>query len=202
MRSFDAVASVYAREFRDELDRKPFDRDLLDRVANECPPGLIVDVDCGAAGQIGAYVARRGRQVTGLDASTVSVAVAQSLEPDMSFVAGDLRALPLRDGAVAGVTVFYCLIYGSADELERELRELHRVLQPGGMLVAAVHAGTGAEHFDDFRGIPVDATIVLREPDELAAAVGSAGFSVGDVTVRSPYPDEHHWDRLYLVATA
>ncbi len=32
-RAYDAVAAEYARQFVDELDRKPFDRELLDALA-------------------------------------------------------------------------------------------------------------------------------------------------------------------------
>ena len=202
VRAFDAIAERYAEDFADELERKPFDRDQLDRFASGCPAGLVVDVGCGAAGHVGAYLARRGRQVVGLDASVRSLTVAAHRVDQVSFVAGDLRGLPLRDGSVAGIVAFYCHIYDDLGELERELVELHRVLRPGGWLLAATHAGSGAEHFDDYQGIEVDVTIVLRDPDEFAAAAARAGFDVGAVTVRPPYPDEHAWDRLYVLATA
>jgi hypothetical protein len=48
--SFDRVADLYRREFADELDRKPFDRDLLDRVAGRFPTGLtVLEVGAGPA---------------------------------------------------------------------------------------------------------------------------------------------------------
>ena len=65
------------------------------------------------------------------------------------------------------------------------------MLQRGAPLLIAVHGGEGAQHFDDYRGIAVDVDLHLRSPDVLASQVRTAGFTVGTVEVRSPYPFEH-----------
>jgi hypothetical protein len=46
----DLVAQEYADTFADELDHKPFDRDLLDRYAATAGRGPVWDVGCGPAG--------------------------------------------------------------------------------------------------------------------------------------------------------
>ena len=48
----------------------------------------------------------------------------------------------------------------------------------GGALLIAVHAGEGAQHFSDYKGIAVDITLHYRTPDAFAALVRRAGFTL------------------------
>src|SRR5439155_7100617 len=45
--AYDVVAQEYAAAFDDELRRKPFDRELLGRFADEVGSGAVWDVGCG-----------------------------------------------------------------------------------------------------------------------------------------------------------
>src|SRR5439155_313770 len=68
--TYDRVAAPYGEQFFDELARKPFDRELLDRFAARLSGrGLVCDVGCGP-GHVGRYLAERGVDVFGLDLST------------------------------------------------------------------------------------------------------------------------------------
>lgn len=198
--SFDRIAEQYAADFADELTRKPFDVERLRAFAAACGRGSVLDVGCGAAGHIGRFVADLGPRVVGVDLSPRSVALARRLNPTVSFVAADMRALPFSAGAYAGVVAFYSLVY-EADPTEA-LAELRRVLRPGGGLLVAVHAGEGVQHFGEYKGMPVDVELHLRAPDTLAAQARRAGFTVERVEVREPYPAEHATPRLYLQARA
>jgi len=56
--SYDRVAENYAEQFRDELDKKPFDRKMLDWLAEKVGGlGVICDMGCGP-GQIARYLIR------------------------------------------------------------------------------------------------------------------------------------------------
>jgi SAM-dependent methyltransferase len=202
-RSFDEMADAYAREFGAELDRKPFDRALLETFAAEVGDGrLVLDLGCGAAGHVGRFVADRGPRVTGVDFSAASIDLARRLNPAMAFVVADIRALPLPDASVAGITAFYCLIYGTDDDVVAALAEARRVLQPGGRLLAAVHGGEGTQHFGEFLGIQIDVTLRHTTPDALALLARRAGLAVVEVVARDPYADELPTRRIYLRATA
>src|SRR5882672_10930461 len=149
--AFDRIAEQYAADFADELTRKPWDVERLRRFAAACPSGPVLDVGCGPAGHVGRFVADLGprpdRAVIGVDFSERSVALARRLNPALRFVAADVRALPVADGACAGVVAFYSLIYTGADATAAALAELRRVLRAGGRLLAAVHAGAGVQRF-------------------------------------------------------
>jgi SAM-dependent methyltransferase len=201
--SFDAMAEAYAKAFTDELTRKPFDRDRLDDlVAATRPDGCALDLGCGAAGHIGRYLADRGLTVTGVDFSERAIEIARRLNPNMTFRVADIRSLPFVDGSVAAITAFYCLIYGTDDDVLAALRECRRVLGPGGRLLASVHGGEGVEQFDDFRGVPVDISMRHTSPKAFQALAERAGLTVDDVVARQPYPDEHPTQRIYLRAHA
>ena len=182
-RSFDRIAERYAADFADELERKPFDRERLRRFSAACQTGPVLDIGCGAAGHVGRFVVDsipQGLRVIGVDLSERSVAVAQRLNPALGFVAADMRALPLRPAACGGIVSFYSLIYGDNAHVAASLGEFRRVVCPNAPLLVAVHAGEGAQHYAEYRGIAVDVTLEVRPPYEL----------------------EHPTERLYVAARA
>ena len=204
--AFDRIAEQYAADFADELTRKPWDVERLRRFAAACPPGPVLDVGCGAAGHIGRFLAeldtRADRPVIGVDFSERSAALARRLNPALSFVAGDVGALPFAGGACAGILAFYSLIYAGDEATAALLAELRRVLRDGGRLLAAVHAGTGAQRFTEYKGAAIDVELHHRRPQVFAAQVRQAGFAVEVVEVRPPYAFEHATERLYVAARA
>ncbi len=201
-RSFDQVAERYATQFFDELDRKPFDRERLQAFAARCPPWEpVLEVGCGP-GHVGRFVGALGPRVIGLDLSEQTVRIAQRLNPHLRFMVGDMRALPLRDGACGALLAFYSLIYFEAPTTAVILREYRRVLRPGSPILLAVHGGDGSERFTDFRGQPIDVTLHYHRLDSLAGHLGQAGFSVEAAESRPAYEFEHPTPRLYLAASA
>ena len=161
---------------------------------------MILDIGCGAAGHVGRFVADLGRRVVGVDFSERSVARAARANPALRFVTADVHALPFAGGACAGILSFYSLIYGGADPTTAALAELRRVLQPGGRLLVAVHAGDEVQRFTDYKGVPIDVAIHLREPATFARWVREAGFEIEAEELRAPYPFEHPAQRLYISA--
>ena len=204
--AFDRIAEQYAADFADELTRKPWDVERLRRFAAACPSGPVLDVGCGAAGHVGRFLAeldaRADRPVIGVDFSERSAALARRLNPALRFVAGDVGALPVAGGACAGILAFYSLIYASDEATAAMLAELRRVLRDGGRLLAAVHAGTGAQRFTEYKGAAIDVELHHRRPQVFAAQVRQAGFVVEAVEVRPPYAFEHATERLYVAARA
>jgi SAM-dependent methyltransferase len=187
---YDPVAADYAAEFADELERKPFDRALLDDVATRCEGGVVADLGCGP-GQIGRYV---GAGV-GLDLSLEMC----RLVP-FPVVRGDLRALPFAPGALAGIVAFYCYIH--LDGLDVAFAEARAALRPGGLFVLAAQEGDGQRiHRDEWYGKPIDIWVRLRPKDEIDAALVRAGFTIESSVIREGYEGEL-FPRLYVTARA
>jgi SAM-dependent methyltransferase len=202
--SFDAIAEGYASEFADELDRKPFDARLLADFAVAHPGATALDLGCGAAGHIGRALQDRGLSVTGVDFSPASIESARRLNPGMAFVVADIRALPNPDASVDVVSAFYCLIYGTDDDVVAALSEVRRVLRPGGEFLASVHGARDDrprdEHFEEWHGIPIDTTMRYTTPALFATLVERAGLMVDELRARDPYEFEHPTRRIYVRA--
>lgn len=99
-----------------------------------------LDLCCGT-GDVAFALAARGAEVTGLDFSAPMLAVAarrSAAIPDSAFRAphflqGDAQNIPFPDHAFDVVTISYGL--RNLADLERGLREMLRVLKPGGRLL-------------------------------------------------------------------
>lgn len=98
--------------------------------------GLIVDAGCGTA-KWPLYLRARGYRVVGIDLSHEAGARARRASPGFAFVRGDVRAVPLRDGAVDAVLSLGVVEHDEAGP-EAALREARRILRPGGLLVLGV----------------------------------------------------------------
>jgi SAM-dependent methyltransferase len=199
--TYDAVATEYAAAFSDELDDKPFDRELLDGLAREVAGrGLVCDLGCGP-GQVGAYLAERGCDLLGIDISPGMLLRARERHGDVRFQLADMRALPLADAACQAIACFYALIHIPRDEVPVALAEIGRVMRPGGVLVLSVHGGAGELHADGWFGHPVSVDATLFGAAELRSLLTAAGFVGCLATERNPYPGENQTSRLYVRAT-
>jgi SAM-dependent methyltransferase len=194
--AYDAVAEAYEAAIADELERKPFDRDLLDGLAARLA-GTVADIGCGPA-HVGRYLFDRGVDVVGVDLSAGMLEVARRRNPGMRFERADVRATPFEDGALGGAVAFYSLIH--LDDIDPALTELHRVIGAGGLLCVAVHGGEGDAHVDDWfgRGVSIDAR--FWSLDGLVDALERAGFTIESAVARDPYPEEGQTTRLYVTA--
>jgi SAM-dependent methyltransferase len=204
--TYDRVAPAYADRFLDELDHKPFDRELLARFATDIGPGSstdlpLCDLGCGP-GQIGRFLFEHGVHVMGIDLSAGMVAQARLHHPSMEFAQGDMNDLRLlSDGSLAGIVCFYALIHIPRPHAPAVLREMRRVLAKGGALLVAVHGGEGTLHADQMAGLPADLDATLFSLAELTEMIESAGYAVSEAHERDPYPDEHPTQRLYVRAS-
>ena len=193
-------------------------RDLIGRFLAP-PPGVVLDVG-GGPGRYACWLAARGYQVHLIDAAPGLVEQARTASaaqpgcPLASAAVGDARSLPYGSGSADAV-----LLMGPLYHLpEREqrlaaLREAHRALKPGGVLVAkainrlaSLLDGICRGFIDDpefvdiirrdladgqHRGVPGTTryftTAFFHRPDQLAAEVRESGFRrKGLFTVQGP----------------
>src|SRR5262249_3411814 len=152
----DTVARDYAHRFAAELEHKPLDRELLERFASDVHgDGPVYDLGCGP-GQTTAFLHSRGVPVRGLDLSPSLVAEARHRHPAVEFEQGNMLALPIADGSLAGVIAFYAIVHFSPAELRQALAEMYRVLRPNGRLLLTFHIGEGSLHVQEFLGHAVE----------------------------------------------
>lgn len=97
----------------------------------------ILDAGCGTGGSL-IWLARYGR-VTGLDLSPTALAFCRKRQL-RRLVGGSIEQLPFPDATFDLVTTFDVLYHRWVADDARALRELHRVLRPGGWLLLRVPA--------------------------------------------------------------
>jgi ubiquinone/menaquinone biosynthesis C-methylase UbiE len=132
----------------------------------------ILDVGCGTgifARMVAAHTGRSGR-ITGLDLNESMLSVARSLDPEIEWRVGDTTKLPFSDDAYDVVASQFVLMF--VPDRVAALKEMWRVLAPGGRLVVAVWTESDV--------YSVLAEIAMNQSAEVLAASVTVPFSMGD----------------------
>jgi demethylmenaquinone methyltransferase/2-methoxy-6-polyprenyl-1,4-benzoquinol methylase len=129
-RMFDRIAPVYDvmnRVMTGGLDRR-WRRITIDEAVR--PGDRVLDACCGT-GDLAIAARRQGAgEVVGLDFSEQMLERARRKAPEINWVQGDALALPFDDESFDAATVGFGV--RNVDDLEGAIRELRRVLRPGG----------------------------------------------------------------------
>lgn len=131
-RMFDRIAPVY--DLMNRVMTAGLDRRWRAAAVREAvrPGDRVLDACCGT-GDLAVAARRAGaREVVGLDFSEAMLERARRKEPAIEWVRGDLLALPFPDASFDAATVGFGV--RNVEELDAALRELRRVLRPGGRL--------------------------------------------------------------------
>ena len=97
-------------------------------------PGTLLEVGVGS-GRLLARLAERGWDVAGIDAAPRMVELARARVPGAKLEVARVEKLPFKDASFDAVVAVGVLEYA---DLEASLRELARVLRPGGQAVLGV----------------------------------------------------------------
>jgi len=192
---FDRIAPVYDamnRVMTAGLDRR-WRRITVEQAVR--PGDRVLDACCGT-GDLAIESRRHGAaEVVGLDFAERMLERARRKEPSIEWLQGDVLALPFADASFDAATVGFGI--RNVDDLEAALRELRRVLRPGGRLgILEITSPRGAlapfyrVWFD--RVVPLLGRILpggaaytylpasvrrFPSPEELARLLAASGFS-------------------------
>jgi SAM-dependent methyltransferase len=161
----------------------------------------LLDAGCGT-GLLALLARLRGAQVTALDASPGLLAIVRQRLLEADVREGDLEALPFTDASFDAVTAVNSVFY--AQDMAAAMRELVRVVRPGGRVVvtawgpperceflAAVMPALGPLMPPPPPGAPPPHPGALSEPGALAAVLMGAGLRVieeGEVACPFVFP--------------
>ncbi|MGW0944853.1 class I SAM-dependent methyltransferase [Streptomyces sp. NPDC002623] len=172
-RVFDALGPVYEKAFaHSEAHHRSLEW-LLGRLA---PRSSVLDVGSGTGRPTAATLAGAGHDVLGVDVSPVMVDLAARQVPEAAFRCVDVRELPLEEGSLHAVCVYFSLLQMERARQAEVIGRLARALRPGGSLVLAT-VPLDVEGVDAvFMGQPVRVTS-FAVPD-LVDVVTAAGLTV------------------------
>jgi demethylmenaquinone methyltransferase/2-methoxy-6-polyprenyl-1,4-benzoquinol methylase len=129
---FDRIAPVYDamnRVMTAGLDRRWRSATVRDAVREG---DRVLDACCGTGDLAVAARDAGASSVVGLDFSGRMLERARRKGPELEWVQGDVLALPFEDGSFDSAVVGFGV--RNVEDLEAGLRELRRVLRPGGRL--------------------------------------------------------------------
>jgi ubiquinone/menaquinone biosynthesis C-methylase UbiE len=159
----------------------------------------VADVGCGP-GRAAAFMADRGLDVVGVDISEAMLAVARSAHPHIKFEEGQLDALPIETGVLAGAVCWYSIIYTPSDRLAEAFGELARVLIPGGYLLLAFQAEGEPVHRADAQGTHLPLTSYRHSVREVAGRLVDTGFKIHATVLRAPELEDETTPQGFVVA--
>jgi SAM-dependent methyltransferase len=116
-------------------DQSAGDRWPLIRAAM-APGGRVLEGGCGL-GQWVRFLGDQGYEAYGVDYSLVAIQEGLRRWPDMKLVRADMRRMPFEDGFFDGIVSFGAIEH-DIDGPDAVLREMRRVLRPGGVLFCTV----------------------------------------------------------------
>ncbi|MHC4445337.1 MAG: class I SAM-dependent DNA methyltransferase [Planctomycetota bacterium] len=198
---YDAVADEYARQFANELEHKPLDRELLKRFADMVGnSGPVCDLGCGP-GQTTAYLHNLGVNVYGLDLSEGILQKARQLHPGIQFERGNMLSLDRDNDSLAGVVAFYAIVHFSLNQVQQVFDEIKRVLQPAGLFLFSYHIGQETIHIEEFLGKQVPVDFMFFQTEDMVDSLKSAKLEIVDIIEREPYPDVEYQSRRAYIFT-
>jgi SAM-dependent methyltransferase len=141
----------------------PDARDVVFQAVANCAPRCVLEVG-GGEGELAERIARElGVDLTFVDQSERMVEIARGRGLDARI--GDVQQLPFADGTFDTAVAAWMLYH--VPDLERGLRELARVLAPGGHLVAVTNAVGHLRELRQLFGRDFDSPFTRENAEEL-----------------------------------
>ncbi|QDZ42546.1 class I SAM-dependent methyltransferase [Corynebacterium sp. sy039] len=142
--------------------------------------GAILDAGAGP-GHWSGLLEKCGCDVYGMDMVPEFVTTAAQHFPDVEFVYGNILNVPFRDSLFDGVLAWYSLIHMESDTCAYALKELARILKPGGTILVGAFLGDHDQAFDH----AITQAFYFSE-DRLSELLTVAGFCICSVQKRHP----------------
>jgi len=197
MRSyFDELAGRFGRQY---VPGRSW-QGLAEAVIQLLPPLVIADLGAGE-GTFSQLLARRAARVIAVDNSEKMVEYGSTLAREhglanLEYRLGDLESLPIDSATVDAAILSQALHH--ARHPERVLREVHRILKPGGRAVILDLLKHG---FEDARELYADLWLGFSEVD-LDRYLKDSGFDRVETRVVHREPDPPHFETVLAVGTA
>ncbi|MFC5666355.1 class I SAM-dependent methyltransferase [Kitasatospora misakiensis] len=150
--------------------------------------GIVLDVGCGN----GKFVSRLHKDRPDLQAVGMDISAGILADVEKPVLVSDAQALPFADNSVDAVLALHMLYH--VGDIVATIKELARILRPGGVLIASTNSDIDKRELDqlwskaagDVLGIPEGgpARVSLSSRFSLEKACGYLGTAFKDIRVR------------------
>lgn len=197
--AYDAMAERYVAFVGREFEKRTLVRERLEAFASMVAgPGPVADLGCGP-GHVTHLLVELGLDAVGYDVSEGLLGEARSAFPELAFHTGDLTALDLGDGSLAGIVSRHSTIHLDPTLLSGAYREWVRVLEPSAPVFLSFFAAAN----EDDHGTPFDHAVTTAYalfPATIVAELEAAGFVEIDVVMREYRSGERPLDHALILA--
>ncbi|HZK52885.1 MAG TPA: class I SAM-dependent methyltransferase [Desulfosporosinus sp.] len=155
---------------------------LTDLGVEKCnfPSGaMVLDLGCGNGATVDRLVARYQLQAIGLDPSPALLELGAQKNPGLNLIRGLGEALPFEDNHLDGIFAECAL--SVMEDLDQVLKEIFRVLKPGGWLVINDVYARNPDGLKPLQELNLDACIRRALPkDQFIKQLAGHGFRIVD----------------------
>jgi ubiquinone/menaquinone biosynthesis C-methylase UbiE len=147
----------------------------LATIENETSRLNVLDVGCGV-GLMHRYIAGSVGSLEGTDISGASLEIARNANPGVHYKIYDGRTLPYSDARFDCAYAICVMHHVPVDQWLEFLKEMRRVVRPGGLIVIVEHNPLNPATQWVVRTSAMDANAVLLKPWTLRTLMKSAGI--------------------------
>lgn len=164
--------------FKDATNEKHLDIEM-DTFGGYVPVGSkVLDAGCGT-GRDTILLEQRGYDVSGFDPTENFIIEAKKNQPDVDFQIMDLRyPLEYADDSFEGIWLRAVLLHLTRPDMDIALKELKRILKPGGTIFIYTKKGEGSEIKEEKFSADGERFFSYIQEDELAEKIIKAGLNL------------------------
>ena len=184
-----------ASTFRKDGKLAKIEHHFLSKLVRLLPEGeKVLDLGCGPAAPIDAYLVNKGFDVTGVDFCQRLLALARKDVPQGEFVEGDFCKVEFDEESFDAAISLYAIFHIPRKEHEDLFLRMRRFLKPHGLILVTL--GTSGNEYGeekDWCGAPtmVWSTYV---PDRYREIITNVGFTILESGFEGePTDDEYHF---------
>jgi 2-polyprenyl-3-methyl-5-hydroxy-6-metoxy-1,4-benzoquinol methylase len=185
---YDQMAEQYLAT---KYPEDPLALEALEDLATLLPSeAAVLDLGCGAGVPVTRWLADRRFAVTGVDVSAKQLELARTNVPEGTFLKADMTEVVFAPESFEAVVAFHSIIHVPRTEHPTLLESIHRWLEPGGALLAAMTVADYEGRDENWEGWGAPMVWSHYDMNANVAMLRDAGFEIRYAEPRTGEGDE------------